>query len=44
MKEERRREAAKRPFNIPETRKFLMQQKQFLESMIEETVDVDAND
>lgn len=44
MKKERRRETAKRPFNISETRQFLMQQKQFLESMIEEIVDVDAND
>lgn len=35
MKEERRRKAAKCPFNIPETRQFLMQQKQFLELTIE---------
>lgn len=38
MKKERRREDAKRPFDVDDTRRFLMEQKEFLESMLEEIV------
>src|SRR5688572_8496677 len=41
LKTERRREVAKRPFDIPEMRKFLFEQKEFIESMIEEIYEVE---
>ncbi|RYP74884.1 hypothetical protein DL769_003920 [Monosporascus sp. CRB-8-3] len=39
-KEERRRELANRPFSIPEIREFLTEQKEFIESMLEEIYEV----
>lgn len=41
LKTERRRELAKRPFNIPDMRNFLTEQKQFIESMLEEIYEVE---
>ncbi|KAK2761326.1 hypothetical protein FQN54_001848 [Arachnomyces sp. PD_36] len=41
LKTENRRQVTKRPFDIPEMRKFLTEQKQFIESMIEEIYEVD---
>ncbi|KAB8277874.1 hypothetical protein BDV30DRAFT_250771 [Aspergillus minisclerotigenes] len=41
QKEERRRVVAKRPFDIADIRQFLMEQKAFLESMLEEIIEVD---
>ncbi|KAB8261885.1 hypothetical protein BDV32DRAFT_148208 [Aspergillus pseudonomiae] len=41
LKEERRRQAANRPFDIPKIRRFLAEQKDFLDSMLEELIDVD---
>ena len=38
MKKERKREDAKRPFDVDNTKRFLMEQKEFLESMLEEIV------
>lgn len=43
LKSEHRRELAKRPFNIEEMRDFLMAQKQFIESMLDEIYDVEDN-
>lgn len=43
LKEERKREAAKRKFNVPDTQKFLREQKLFLESMITELVDMEED-
>ncbi|KAJ6008306.1 hypothetical protein N7540_012282 [Penicillium herquei] len=39
LKEEYYREFAKRPFEIPTMRKFLVEQKEFIESMIEELIE-----
>ena len=41
LKEERRRQGANRPFNIPEMRRFLTEQKMFLESMLGELFEVE---
>ncbi|EIT72342.1 hypothetical protein Ao3042_01397 [Aspergillus oryzae 3.042] len=41
QKEERRRVVAKRPFDIADIRQFLKEQKAFLESMLEEIIEVD---
>lgn len=41
LKEERKREVAKRPFDIADVRGFLLEQKLFLESMIDEIIEVD---
>lgn len=41
MKEERAREIAKRPFDTPAIKEFLTEQKLFLESMIQELVELD---
>ena len=41
LKEERSREIAKRPFDIAATRKFLTQQKEFLESMLTEIYEIE---
>jgi hypothetical protein len=39
LKAERQREIANRPFNIPDIRSFLTEQKQFLESMLVELIE-----
>lgn len=44
LKEERRREQAKRSFNVREMRKFLMEQKLYLETTMEELVDMEDLD
>lgn len=41
LKKEREREVAKRPFNIPEMKRFLTDQKRFIESMLTEIQEVD---
>ena len=41
LKEERRRQNANRPFNIPEMRRFLTEQTAFLESMLGELFEVE---
>ena len=41
LAEERRREIRKHPFNIAEMREFWTEQKEFLESMLEEMYDVE---
>lgn len=41
LKKEQRRQVAKRPFNLPEARTFLTEQKKFLESMLQELVEVE---
>lgn len=41
LKKERNREIANRPFNIPETKRFLMNQKLFIESMLTEIQEVE---
>ena len=41
LKVERKREAAKREFNIPDVRAFLTEQRQFLEAMLVELVEVE---
>jgi hypothetical protein len=41
LKQEREREIAKRPFNIPEIKRFLTNQKLFIESMLTEIQEVD---
>ncbi|GAP93116.1 putative 2OG-Fe oxygenase superfamily protein [Rosellinia necatrix] len=40
IKEERRREVERRPFDIAKTRAFLLEQKEYLESMLEELIEV----
>ncbi|GMG27157.1 unnamed protein product [Aspergillus oryzae] len=40
LKEERRRQIANRPFDIPKIRRFLVEQKEFLDSMLEELIEV----
>ena len=40
-KAEARRELAKRPFDIPDIREFLTEQKEFIESMLEEIYEVE---
>lgn len=44
LKAERRRELAKRPFNIIGIQRFLLEQKTYLESMIEELTEVEDMD
>ncbi|GAD95441.1 amino acid transporter, putative [Paecilomyces variotii No. 5] len=41
LKSERQRQIAQRPFNIPDVRSFLQEQKEFLESMLEEMIELD---
>ncbi|OGM47783.1 hypothetical protein ABOM_003322 [Aspergillus bombycis] len=41
QKEERRRVTAKRPFDIADIRQFLKEQKAFLESMLEEIIEIE---
>lgn len=41
LKSERQRKVAQRPFNISDMRKFLQEQKEFLESMLEEIIELD---
>ena len=41
LKKEQRRQVAKRPFDLLEARTFLTGQKEFLESMLQELVEVD---
>ncbi|KAE8159766.1 hypothetical protein BDV40DRAFT_290629 [Aspergillus tamarii] len=41
LQEERRRQAANRPFDIPKTRRVLLEQRNFLDSMLEELIEVD---
>ena len=41
LKKEQRRQVAKRPFNLPEARTFLTEQKKFLESLLQELVEVE---
>ncbi|KAM5349076.1 hypothetical protein ACJ41O_008899 [Fusarium nematophilum] len=41
LKQERSREVAKRPFNIPETRRWIEEQKEFLEAMLEEIYEIE---
>ncbi|KAJ5085362.1 hypothetical protein N7532_010133 [Penicillium argentinense] len=41
LKQEREREIAKRPFDIANTRSFLLEQKLFLDSMLNEIVELD---
>lgn len=41
QKEERRRVVANRPFDIADIRQFLKEQKAFLESMLEEIIEID---
>lgn len=41
MKKEREREIAKKPFNIPEMKRFLTHQKLFIESMLTEIQELD---
>lgn len=41
LKEQRRRELAKRPFDIPAVRGWLEEQKRFVESMLEEIYEVE---
>ncbi|KAB8221923.1 hypothetical protein BDV33DRAFT_190023 [Aspergillus novoparasiticus] len=40
LKEERRRQIANRPFDIPKIWEFLMEQNEFLDSMLEELIEV----
>ncbi|KAB8251178.1 hypothetical protein BDV35DRAFT_388567 [Aspergillus flavus] len=40
LKEERRRQIANHPFDLPKVRKFLVEQKEFLDSMLEELIEV----
>ena len=40
-KQERQREATRRAFDIPDMRAFLMEQKSFLETTVNELVEVD---
>jgi hypothetical protein len=44
LKEERRREQAKRKFNVWEMRRFLMEQKLYLETTMNELVEMDDMD
>jgi hypothetical protein len=44
LKEERRREQAKRSFNVREMRKFLMEQKLYLETTMNELVEMEDMD
>lgn len=44
QKKERVREASKRPFDVLDMRKFLQEQKSFLETTIEELVEVGDDD
>ncbi|KAL1869040.1 hypothetical protein Plec18167_008043 [Paecilomyces lecythidis] len=44
LKEERKRVAGKRPFNIPDMQLFLMEQKLFLESTMSELIEVEDMD
>ncbi|KAL2793116.1 hypothetical protein BJX66DRAFT_339174 [Aspergillus keveii] len=41
MKQEREREIAKRPFDVPDVKRFLMEQKLFIESMLTEIQEVE---
>lgn len=41
LKQERRREIARAPYNLGDIRSFLTEQKEFLESMLEELYDVE---
>ena len=43
LKEERCRQSANRPFNIPDMRRFLTEQKRFLESMLGELFEVEED-
>jgi hypothetical protein len=41
LKQEREREIAKRPFDVPDVKRFLMEQKLFIESMLAEIQEVE---
>ncbi|KAJ3463549.1 hypothetical protein MRS44_008335 [Fusarium solani] len=41
QKQERNREIAKRPYNIPDARRWILEQKEFLEDMLEEIYEVE---
>ncbi|KAL1853684.1 hypothetical protein Plec18167_005108 [Paecilomyces lecythidis] len=41
LKGERQRQIAQQPFNIPDVREFLQEQKEFLDSMLEEIIELD---